>query len=87
MWWGVGGRSVLLNTLLDHGLDVDQRKVRQREAAKGLAWRYQLERTFSICWRGRKWVSHCCCELARYLVKETKSAFSLLWHIQLIMMS
>ncbi len=27
-----------------------------------------------FCWRGRIWVRHCCCVLARCLGKETKSS-------------
>jgi hypothetical protein len=48
-----------------------QRKVRQRE----VAWDWLVLSTGAhlyFYWRGRIWVRHCCCVLARCLGKEAK---------------
>jgi hypothetical protein len=57
-------------------LSSTQREVRQREAARGLAWPSQPERTlFYFCWRGRIWVRHCCFVLARSRQRKLKCSF------------
>jgi hypothetical protein len=60
--WHYHGRAGPLHGVMSRLVSSrwDQREVRWREAARGLAWPSQLERTLYFSWRGMIWVRHCC---------------------------
>ncbi len=55
---------------LQHDSTQERSKTQRCSVVPGFAWPSQLERTLYFYWRGRIWVRHCCCVLARFVGKE-----------------